>query len=280
MPKSQCSDSASQSSSQNGELPYNTLNILIQSNDVLSFLTSYGIKKTSKDFDIYKKAFVHKSYCTRKNESAITGNTLCPEGVIPLQEDSNERLEFLGDSILNVSVASYLFERFPDENEGFLTKMRTKLVNGKMLAKLCKYVGLEKFILLSRQIEENEGRHNCNILEDAFEAFIGAIFLDLGFHMAAEWIVNVIETHIDFADLIIQNNNYKDQFFKLFQQINGYLPKFYEMNIETNHKNGSKTFVVCIKDVNNNMISIGKGSNKKEAENDAAKRAIDKVSLM
>ena len=105
-------------------LPYNPLNILVQKSDILN------LTKNFKDINLYRKAFVHKSYCTRKNENFLNGNINCPPGCLPLQEDSNERLEFLGDSILNMVVADYLFERYPDENEGFLTRMRTKLVNG------------------------------------------------------------------------------------------------------------------------------------------------------
>lgn len=274
MPNSACS------SDSGCELPYNTSNKLIQTNDIVRLVTSYCDICKPKNQEIYKRAFVHKSYCTRKNENVVTGNTNCPPDTIPLQEESNERLEFLGDSVLNVTVASYLFERYPEENEGFLTKMRTKLVNGKMLAKLCKMVGLGEFVLLSKQIEENDGRNNLNILEDAFEAFLGAIYLDLGFEVASFWVTSVIETHLDLSELVMQNTNYKDQFFKTFQQIHGYLPRFYEMNVETNKRTGQKTFIVCIKDANNNVIAIGKGSNKKEAENDAAKLAVDKISLL
>jgi len=272
--------SSSESENSCTELPFNTKNKCITTESILSFLQTYGLTQSPRDLTLYKKAMVHKSYCTRRNENAISGNQECPPDTIPLQEESNERLEFLGDSVLNMTIASYLFERFPEDNEGFLTKMRTKLVNGKMLAKLCRFVGLQEFILISKQIDDNNGRDNLNILEDAFEAFIGAIYLDMGFENASEWIIGVVEYHIDFAELIIENNNYKDKFFKLFQQINGYLPKFYEMNVKSNSTNGSKTFMVCIKDNNGLVIGVGKGSNKKEAENDAAKNAMQKVSCI
>jgi ribonuclease-3 len=262
------------------ELPFNPVNVVISSKDVTDLLSTYSVLKTPVNLNLYKKSMVHKSYCTRKNENAIEGNVDCPPDCLPLQEESNERLEFLGDSVLNMVVATYLFERFPDENEGFLTKMRTKLVNGRMLAHLSKTVSLNKHILISKQIEDNEGRYNLNILEDAFEAFIAAIYLDLGFEEASNWIIGVIEYHIDFADLIIQNNNYKDQFFKLFQQVHGYLPKFFEMNVETNSRMGQKVFTVCIKDAAGVVISIGKGRNKKEAENDAAQKAMDRISIV
>lgn len=250
------------------ELPYNSLNTLINKDELLKILNMARIN----DLNIYRMAFVNKSYCTRKNENFINGNIHCPEDCLPLQEQSNERLEFLGDSILNITIAAYLFERYPNENEGFLTRMRTKLVNGKMLAWLSDKVGLHKYILISKQIEENNGRHNLNILEDAFEAFIAAIYQDLGFESAREWIIDVVETNLDFSELVKLNNNYKDMLLKYFQQTYGYLPKFYEMNIETHNNN--KIYTICIKDKNDNIIGVGKGGNKKEAENDASMKAL------
>jgi ribonuclease-3 len=230
------------------DLPYNTKNALLAVSDVVNILTAYGVDAPPKNIDIYRKAFVHKSYCTRKNENFVTGNTKCPVGCLPLQEDSNERLEFLGDAILNVTVATYLFERYPSENEGFLTRMRTKLVNGKMLAHLSKIVGLEKFILMSKQIEEGDGRSNTNILEDTLEA------------------------NLDFSDLVKLNNNMKDIILKYYQQNFGYTPKFYEIDVTMEGK--IKMFKVCLKDINGTIISDGSGRTKKEAEQDAAKKAI------
>ena len=261
------------------ELPYNPINKVIDEANIIKLLNDYDIQKKPINLDIYRLCFVNKSYCTRKNENFIDGNMNCPEGCLPLQEESNERLEFLGDSILNITVAAYLFERYPSENEGFLTRMRTKLVNGKMLAWLSEKVGLHKYILISKQIEDNNGRFNLNILEDAFEALIAAIHQDLGFETARDWIINVIETNLDFSDLIKQNNNFKDMFLKYYQQTHSYIPKFYEMNIESMNNNTSKLYTICIKDKNDNMISIGKGSNKKEAENDASHNALKQLGI-
>jgi ribonuclease-3 len=253
--------------------PYNGKNTLMTDKNIISILTQYDVTTTPNDFNMYRKAFINKSYCTRKNENFLNGNVNCPQGCLPLQEQSNERLEFLGDSVLSISVADYLFERYPDENEGFLTQMRTKLVNGKMLAVLSTKVGLDKFILISKQIEDNDGRNNSNILEDTFEAFLGAIYLDLGFQHAKNWVVSIIESHLDFADLIQQNNNFKDMLLKYYQQHYSYIPRFYESNITTT-TNNQRVYTICIKDNNDNIISIGKGGNKKEAENDAAKNAL------
>lgn len=260
-------------------LPYNEKNQLITGEQLQFILSNYGVSTSFHNIDIYRKAFVHKSYCTRKNENFLSGNIRCPEGCLPLQEESNERLEFLGDAILGKVVAAYLFERYPDENEGFLSKMRTKLVNGKMLAHLSNLVGLKPYILLSKQIEDGDGRQGVSILEDAFEAFVASIYMDFetaegkGDEMAKIWILSVIENSLDFAELIRHNSNYKDTFLKYFQSNYNYIPKFYELRIDT--VNGQKVYTVCVKDDKDNIISVGKGSSKKEAENMASKNALN-----
>jgi ribonuclease-3 len=256
--------------------PYNELNVIISDAELDKLLQTYDVTEKYRDLNLYRKAFVHKSYCTRKNENFVNGNTNCPLNCLPLQEESNERLEFLGDSILGNVIAGYLFERYPDENEGFLTRLRTKLVNGKMLAHLSKELGLQKFVIISKQIEDNEGRNNLNILEDAFEALIAAIYIDFGsFDVVRDWIISVIETNLDLSDLIRQNNNYKDMMLKYYQQNFSYIPKFYEVHVETN-SNNQKTYTVCLKDNHDNVIAVGSGSSKKIAENVCAKNAIDR----
>ena len=120
--------------------PFNPLNKLVTKEDVQMILIEHGVDYSPKDISLYNKAFLHRSYCTRKNDNVITGNTECPTNCLPLQEESNERLEFLGDSILNFVVADYLYDRYPDVNEGFLTKVRTRIVNGNMLAELSEYL--------------------------------------------------------------------------------------------------------------------------------------------
>ena len=136
------------------------------------------------NLDIYQNAFIHKSYC--KDIEAYTTNQDgdkvtyidCPSDCIELQEQSNERLEFLGDSILGGAVTSYLYRRY-DKDEGFCTKLKTKLVNSETLARLSTYLGLSEYLMISKHIEEiHDGRKNPRILEDLFEALIGAIYLD------------------------------------------------------------------------------------------------------
>jgi len=268
-----------QDSQMKDDVPYNPANILLDKSSLSSFLKTYDVSDLPNDISVYRKAFTHKSYITRKNDNFLTGNVNCPESCLPLQEESNERLEYLGDAILGCIVADYLFERYPNENEGFLTKMRTKLVNGKMLAHLSKIVGLPRFLILSKQIEESNGRvNNLNILEDVFEAFIGAIKIDLGYDVVRDWIISVIETNLDFTELIKMNKNYKDIFLKHINQTYGYIPKFFEMSVNTS--NNRKIYTYCSKNNEGNIISIGRGSTKKEAENDASYNELVRLGIL
>jgi ribonuclease-3 len=266
---------------ESGQLPYNTKNRLIDQSDVLSLL-EYGNICIINNINIYRRAFVHKSYCTRKNENYLDGNLKCPDECMPLQEESNERLEFLGDSILNLIVASYLFERYPGVNEGFLTTMRTKLVNGKMLAFLSGQINLGNFVIMSQQIEGNDGRKNKNILEDTFEAFIAAIYLDFdqesihhnssGFDTAKKWVVSIIEEHVDFTELMKVNINYKDKLIKTCQHQYQFIPKFFE--IDVTERNCEREHTICVRNNVNEIIGVGKGSSKKLAEIEASKKAL------
>lgn len=282
---------SSSSSSLVNEVPFNLTNSLLEKETISELLRSHGIIQTPFDISIYRKAFLHRSYCTRKNENVISGNTSCPENCIPLQEESNERLEFLGDAILNLVVAEYLFERYPDVNEGFLTVMRTKLVNGKMLAFISKKLNLGQLVVISKQIEMNNGRDNSNILEDAFEALLGAIYIDynqykidtggkmpmldstgVGFQTVSSFIVNVFERYVDFSDLVKQKGNPKDKLTKQCQHNFQWLPKFYEVDII--EKRNKKEHTVCVKNNYKEIISTGTGTSRKHAELDAAKNAL------
>jgi ribonuclease-3 len=260
---------------ENDSLPYNPKNSVLDEKKLEAFLNLHGVDKRFNDINVYRMACVHKSYCTRRNENFINGNINCPEGCLGLQECSNERLEFLGDSVLSLVVAEYLYERFPDSEEGFLTKMRTKLVNGQMLADLAKKIGLGAFVIISKQIDDNGGRANAKLLEDTFEAFIGAMFLDFGqfgLEMARNFIITIVESNIDFASLVASNTNYKDAFLKYYQHNHNSMPKFYELNVTSRH--GDKEYNVCIKSKDGIVISSGKGPNKKMAESNAAYNAL------
>jgi ribonuclease-3 len=206
---------------------------------------------------------------------------------------SYERLEFLGDAILNLVVANYLYMRFPEQNEGFLSKIRTRIVNGKMLGSLAEKIGFNKFAIISKQVEDANGRTNYKIMEDIFEAFIGALYIDFqttndnvrfpshlpiialtgaGYFIAELWIISIIENYIDFTELILQKTNYKDMLVNYTQQTFQYTPRFFEVNIST--KDNVKVFNYCIKDRSNTIIATASGFSKKDAENNVSKEAL------
>jgi len=263
-----------------GDLPYNPSNVLPGETDIRAFFDAHGLQGVPiHNIDLYRNAFVHRSYCTMKNDDFATGNERCPEGCLPLQEMSYERLEFIGDAILGMVTATYLYERYPDQAEGFLSKMRTKLVNGKMLGFLSDKIGFPKFALLSKQVEEVHGRNNYKIMEDVFEAFIGAIYTDAeanaegeGHPRASQWIITIFEKYLDFAELIQAKNNFKDMLVHYMQHTYQDAPRFYELSIGV--EMNQKVFHYCVKDKSGLILGKGKGFSKKDAENMSAKEAL------
>jgi len=272
-------------------------NILLLYIILQEFFNKNGLEDiTFNNINLYRNAFVHKSYCTMKNADFNQGNTKCPSDCLPLQEMSYERLEFLGDAILGMIVGGYLYERFPDQPEGFLSKIRTKIVNGKMLGSLAEKVGFPKFAIISKQVEDANGRNNYKIMEDIFEAFIAALYLDFqleqdkiisgnniqftgkGYYIVQRWIIYIIENYIDMSELILSKTNYKDMLVSYMQHHLQDQPRFFEINIIT--KDNNKILTYCIKDKNNNVIATAKGFTKKEAENNVAHEALKHYNIV
>lgn len=187
------------------KLPYNPKNKLLNDNDVLSLFQQYGLLGTKpQDMNLYRTAMVHTSYCIHKNQNVVNGNKYKPDNCLPLQEESYERLEFLGDSIISAVVSMYLFERYPNkDNQGFLSYIRSKIINGNSLAYLCSKTIIPEFIIVSDYVHKKGV--SKNILEDVFESFVGALYVDTcSLDKCYIWLTNIIEKHVDFVD-IIQN---------------------------------------------------------------------------
>jgi len=276
------------------ELPYNNQNVILQEGDLRNFFDKNGLKDIQfNNINLYRNAFIHKSYCTMKNADFTSSNVKCPSDCIPLQDMSYERLEFLGDSILSFIVANYLYMRFPDQNEGFLSKIRTRIVNGKMLGYLAEQIGFNKFAIISKQVEDANGRNNYKIMEDIFEAFIGALYIDFqttddaitlpskiklepmtgaGYFIVEQWIIYIIENYLDISDLILQKTNYKDMLISYMQQTFQFTPKFNELGVIT--KDNNKIFSYCIRDRTNTIIATSQGNSKKDAENNVSREAL------
>ena len=213
--------------------PYNPLNSKITLCDVQSILSKYGIPPTIHNVALYERAFVHKSYTKRPNFENIQQNITIverPPDCMPLSSKSNERLEFLGDGVLECITKYYLYRRFPKENEGFMTEKKIAIVKNEAIGKIALEMGLHKWLILSKHAEEKKIRTNLKKLGCLFEAFIGALFLDfnktkvndedgwfnnmfvtgVGFQMAQKFVENVFEKHIDWVALIQNDDNYKN----------------------------------------------------------------------
>jgi ribonuclease-3 len=209
------------------------------------------------------------------------------------RQECYERLEFLGDSVLNVSISSYLYKRYPSESEGFMTRMRSKLVSGDMLSDLAKkhtpfgtfvYRIASNSVVLKKHkwqganysMPDEPLEMACNskkVLEDVFEAFLGALFLDLGHDVASEWLINFFEMYVDFANIVVSKNNSKDLLNISCMKHHGYVPIFELADASIKQKRTSGVNV-NVRDINGVLLSTGRGANRKEAELDAANRAL------
>ena len=182
---------------------------------------------------MYKRAFVHKSYTKRPQLYNLQENitiTEQPIDCLPLHTKSNERLEFLGDGVLECITKYYLYRRFPKENEGFMTEKKIALVKNESIGKLALEMGLHKYYIISKHAEEKKTRTNLKKLGCLFESFLGALFLDFnkieikdeegwfqntfvtgpGFQMAQIFIESIFEKHVDWMKLIQDDDNYKN----------------------------------------------------------------------
>jgi len=185
--------------------------------------------------------------------------------------DQNERLEFLGDAVLELVVTEYLYKEFPQKAEGELTNWRAALVNAKMLTKVAETLGFNDFLLLSRGETKELGKARQYILANTFEAFIGSLYLDGGYQAADTFIKKYLITHL--SD-IIKDGSYKDaksEFQEQAQEKEGITP-MYKIIKEwgPDHK---KKFVVGVF-LNNTLVTEGEGYSKQEAEEEAAKAAL------
>ena len=205
----------------------------------------------------YQKAFIHKSVL----------RFLIDENI----NSSYERYEFLGDSVLNLIIAKFIFDKYPDKEEGYLTRIRTKLVNGKTLAFLAKRINLNEFLIISKNVENINGRNNDRILEDIFEAFLCSIHKDLGYKYAEHFVLRLIKEHIDFST-IEEDNNYKDILLRKCQQSLQINPEY--QLISTTGPAHKKIFTSIVI-INGNSYSTGTGSTKKESEQVASKNTLE-----
>lgn len=206
-----------------------------------------------KNFALYNQAFTHKSVLNEHNGS--------------VEKVSNERLEFLGDAILGAIIGEFFFLKFPFEDEGFLTKIRSKLVSRQFLNKLSVDIGLDTFLETSADLSRSH-----SIYGDAFEALVGAIYLDKGYNSCKNFVINkIIKHYVDIDELIATETNFKSKLIEYIQS----KKKTYQFDT-VGIENKNTKFFRCQLSINNEVASTGEGNSKKRAEQEAARKFFEK----
>lgn len=205
---------------------------------------------------IYIRALRHRSTLVDEKFSSI---------------DSYERLEFLGDAVLDLIVTEIIFDLFPNENEGFLTKLRAKLVKGNTLAMYADELELNNLMLLGERVRGQGIHESKSVLSDLFEALVGALYLDLGYKPTSNFVRNVIEQYVDFDQIVNTLDNYKSLLLEFAQAEQMEIPTYTVISEEG--PGHDKTFGVEVY-VDGKPMAQGKGKSKKEAEQQAARKAL------
>ena len=210
-----------------------------------------------KNISLLQNALAHSSYANERWHNSLM---------------SNERLEFLGDSILGMTVADYLYRNFPDRPEGELTRMRADMVCEKTLAAVANQIGLGQHLLLGHGEERFGGRGRESILADAVESIIAACYLDGGLESAAAFIRSFILCHVPVKQL--QNVDYKTKLQELVQRKKNQSLAY--VLVSESGPDHDKSFMVEVS-LNETVVGQGSGRSKKRAEQDAARAAIEKL---
>jgi dsRNA-specific ribonuclease len=179
-----------------------------------------------------------------------------------------DRLEYLGDAVFHLVLTEYLYERYDIEQEGFSTRLRIRLERGESMVELSRRMGLDKFVRVL------DMHFNDNILEDIFEAFIGALYLSLGIKFIRHFIIKLIEKYKTLPEMIINDNNYKDLLLRYYHQKKWGHPVYNRKKIDY------KTYVSKVCDADNIVIGTGESSCKKTADQIASKNALICVGVM
>jgi ribonuclease-3 len=220
---------------------------------------SKEIKVEFNDISLLKRACTHRSYLNENKKAGL---------------EHNERLEFLGDAVLELVITSFLYKKYPDKDEGDLTSYRSALVNTNSLSKVALHIGVDKYLLLSKGESKDTGRARSIIHADTIEAIIGAVYLDQGYDAAGNFIASNLMEVIDIDD-IVKNKLWldaKSRFQEKAQEMTGITPTYKTTKETGPDHNKMFTLAVFIGDV---QVAIGQGMSKQEAEQKAAEKALE-----
>ena len=228
----------------------------MKSDNFEAFAKKIGV--TFNNIDLLRSACTHRSYLNENKDAKL---------------DHNERLEFLGDAVLELVVTSFLFRKYPKKDEGQLTAYRSAIVNTVSLGKVAEKIGLKDVIMLSRGEAKDTGRARSVISANAVEAVIGAIYMDGGYNAAANFIANHILDTIDIEE-IVKNKSWidaKSKFQEKAQEKGGITPTYRTLKESGPDHDKEFTLGVFLGDI---QIATGSGTSKQEAEQKAAEKAL------
>ena len=226
--------------------------------DLKNFEKKIGI--TFKNKSLLQQAFVHRSYINENKDSGLS---------------HNERLEFLGDAVLELVTTEFLYAKFPNKTEGDLTSYRSALVNTTTISHIASELGMNDYLLLSKGETKDLGRARQYILANTFEAFIGAIYLDQGYESSKKFIADNL---FPIVDKVVNDNLWRDAKSLLqekAQELLNVTPSYKTISeVGPDH---NKVFTIGLY-FGEELVSEGKGHSKQEAEQEAAKKALEKNS--
>lgn len=255
---------------------YNPNNQLMKKEDIKHILRTYNVpypKNIKISYKIFYEAMTHKSYLRRKNLTAK--DKKCAVGCVPLQSNSNDRLQFLGDSVIHFIIGEFLYSKYKAQDEGFMTRLRCKLENRDSLFYLAKQIGIDDYVLLSQNIDVLYGnRKNVNIVGGGLEAFVGAVYLEIGLNTTREFFLEVVRTELDIDEIADSETNYKEIISQIYVKNRWGYPVY--RILKEDGPDHAKIFTMGLY-YDNKLITKGTANSKKKAEQIASKRMYEQL---
>ncbi len=206
---------------------------------------------------LYLKALRHRSIVAEKKLAAT---------------ESYEQLEFIGDAVLDLVVSEIIFKKYPDAGEGLLTQLRSRLVNGGMLAQIGRNIRLMEYIELGDRVKNQGVEYSESVLADAFEALVGAVYQDHGYDICRDFVARLYHQFVNFDEMVSARDNYKSMLLEAAQAKKMPAPVY--RIVQESGPGHEKVFEVEVR-VNDNVLGTGSGKNKKKAEQVAAQQALN-----
>jgi dsRNA-specific ribonuclease len=249
---------------------HNPNNKLITKDEVKELLSKYDVKIKVNDIKLklFNQCFTHKSYLKKNYKIKNNEDKAC----VSLQSDSYKNLKLLGDSLIHYIISEYLFVKYPDADEGFMTKLRSKIEMSDNLNILAKTLKLNEYVLLSRKLEDKEARNNVNINSSVFQSFISTTYILFGIAHTKNLMINIINKHVNVKELIENETNYKDLLMRFYHHHKLGMP-VYKL-IEEDGPGHSKIFTMGLY-YKNKLFGSGIGTSKQRAEQIASKEAYE-----